>query len=173
VAIGADAQSMAYAIPEALEALHEAIRSRRTVHIDEIATLDGLLAAVPKVRLVPFVHRLLVPLVDQDKVNNSYLVASLEAFLAPDNDLSTAANQLYVHVNTLRNRLAKIAELTGANPMDETDRINFRIALWAAHNMGMREGASGGTPAPATAKDRPHNSFGSPARGRRLPSTGA
>lgn len=141
VAIGADAQSMAYAIPEALEALHEAIRRRRTVHIDEIATLDGLLAAVPKVRLVPFVHRLLVPLVDHDKVNNSYLVPSLEAFLAPDNDLSGAASRLYVHVNTLRNRLAKIAELTGANPLDETDRINFRIALWAAHNMGMRDGA--------------------------------
>ncbi|BBY16397.1 PucR family transcriptional regulator [Mycolicibacterium litorale] len=154
VAIGADAQSMAYAIPEALEALHEAVRWRRTVHIDEIATLDGLLAAVPKVRLVPFVHRLLVPLVDHDKVSNSYLVASLEAFLAPDNDISTAANQLYVHVNTLRNRLAKIAELTGANPLVETDRINFRIALWAAHNMGMREGA-----APQPQKVPPHNSF--------------
>jgi hypothetical protein len=141
VAIAPDAQSMAYAIPEALEALHEAIRWRRTVHIDEIATLEGLLAAVPKVRLVPFVQRLLVPLVDQDKVNNSHLVASLEAFLAPDTDITAAANRLYVHVNTLRNRLAKIAELTGANPLDETDRINFRIALWAALNMGMREDA--------------------------------
>lgn len=170
VAIGADAQSMAYAIPEALEALHEAIRWRRTVHIDEIATLDGLLAAVPKVRLVPFVHRLLVPLVDHDKGNNSYLVSSLEAFLAPGNDLSTAANQLYVHVNTLRNRLAKIAELTGANPLDETDRINFRIALWAAHNMGMSDGAGSGATVPSTAaKARPHNSFGASTRGRRMP----
>jgi hypothetical protein len=150
VAIAPDAQSMAYAIPEALEALHEAIRWRRTVHIDEIATLDGLLAAVPKVRLVPFVQRLLVPLVDHDKVNNAHLVASLEAFLAPNHDISTAANRLYVHVNTLRNRLAKIAELTGANPLEETDRINFRIALWAALNMGMREGA-----APAARPSRP------------------
>ncbi|KUI31285.1 PucR family transcriptional regulator [Mycobacterium sp. IS-1742] len=174
VAIGADAQSMAYAIPEALEALHEAIRWRRTVHIDEIATLDGLLAAVPKVRLVPFVHRLLVPLVDHDKHSSSYLVASLKAFLAPGNDISAAANELYVHVNTLRNRLAKIAELTGANPLDETDRINFRIALWAAHNMGMSDGAGSraGT-APVTAKPRPHNSFGSPTRGRRQPPSGS
>ncbi|MFN6552199.1 PucR family transcriptional regulator [Mycolicibacterium septicum] len=137
VAIAPDPQSMVYAIPEALEALREGIRWRRSVHIEEIATLDGLLAAVPKVRLVPFVHRLLVPLVDHDKLNNGYLVSSLEAFLAPGNDISTAAGQLYVHVNTLRNRLAKIAELTGANPLDETDRTNFRIALWAARNMGM------------------------------------
>ncbi|MCV7067567.1 PucR family transcriptional regulator ligand-binding domain-containing protein [Mycolicibacterium farcinogenes] len=137
VAIAPDAQAMVYAIPEALEALREGIRWRRPVHIEEIATLDGLLAAVPKVRLVPFVHRLLVPLVDHDKLNNYYLVPSLEAFLAPDNDISTAAAQLYVHVNTLRNRLAKITELTGANPLDETDRTNFRIALWAARNMGM------------------------------------
>jgi hypothetical protein len=99
-----------------------------------------------------------------------YLVASLEAFLAPDNDISTAANQLYVHVNTLRNRLAKIAELTGANPLVETDRINFRIALWAAHNMGMGAGADPGADAvPASAKARPHNTFGSPTGGRRLP----
>ncbi|WP_049925510.1 PucR family transcriptional regulator [Mycolicibacterium septicum] len=137
VAIAPDPQSMVYAIPEALEALREGIRWRRSVHIEEIATLDGLLAAVPKVRLVPFVHRLLVPLVDHDKLNNGYLVSSLEAFLAPDNDISTAASHLYVHVNTLRNRLAKVAELTGANPLDETDRTNFRIALWAARNMGM------------------------------------
>ena len=136
MAIAPDAASMVFAIPEAMEALREGIRRRRSVHIEEIATLEGLLAAVPKVRLVPFVHRLVVPLVDHDKVNNSYLVDSLEAFLAPDHDMSTAAGLLYVHVNTLRNRLAKIAELTGANPLDETDRTNFRIALWAAHNLG-------------------------------------
>ncbi|WKG01460.1 PucR family transcriptional regulator [Mycolicibacterium sp. HK-90] len=149
VAIAPDAQAMVYAIPEALEALREGIRWRRPVHIEEIATLDGLLAAVPKVRLVPFVHRLLVPLVDHDKLNNAYLVSSLEAFLAPGNDISTAAGQLYVHVNTLRNRLAKIAELTGANPLDETDRTNFRIALWAARNMGM-----GGTAAAKPVQDK-------------------
>jgi DNA-binding PucR family transcriptional regulator len=137
---------MAYAIPEALEALREAIRWRRTVHIDEIATLEGLLAAVPKVRLVPFVQSLLVPLVDHDRGNNSHLVASLEAFLAPDTDISAAASRLYVHVNTLRNRLAKIAELTGTNPLDEADRINFRIALWAALNMGMRDNTEGDKP---------------------------
>lgn len=142
VAMAPDAQSMAYAIPEAMEALQEAVRWRRTVHIDEIATLDGLLAAVPKVRLVPFVQRLLVPLVDHDRVNNSHLVSSLEAFLAPGRDISSAANTLYVHVNTLRNRLAKVTELTGANPFEETDRINFRIALWAAVKMGMRDTAA-------------------------------
>lgn len=167
VAIGVDAQSMAFAIPEALEALHEAIRWRRTVHIDEIATVEGLLAAVPKVRLVPFVQRLLVPLVDHDDGNNSYLVASLEAFLAPDNDISTAASELYVHVNTLRNRLAKIAELTGANPLAETDRINFRIALWAARNMGMAAGPDS-VSMPASVGARPHNTLGSTVRNRRI-----
>jgi len=152
VAMAPDAPSMAHAIPEALEALREAGRRQRTVHIDEIATLEGLLAAVPKVRLVPFVQRLLVPLVDHDKLNSSHLVASLETFLAPDHDITSAANVLYVHVNTLRNRLAKIAELTGANPFDETDRINFRIAMWAAMKMGMRETAGQGPfgPSPRT-----------------------
>lgn len=144
VAIAADAAAMAHAIPEALEALREGLRYRRSVRIDETVTLEGLLAAVPKVRLVPFVHRLLVPLVDHDKANNTQLMASLQTFLAPDNDISTAAARLYVHVNTLRNRLAKITELTGANPFDENDRVHFRIALWAARNMGMRDVAGPG-----------------------------
>ncbi|WP_299560980.1 PucR family transcriptional regulator [uncultured Mycolicibacterium sp.] len=139
VAIAQAAAAMVYAIPEALEALQEATRLRRTVYIDETATLEGLLAAVPQVRLVPFVQRLVAPLVEHDKLHSSYLVASLEAFLAPHNDLNSAAAQLYVHVNTLRNRLAKIAELTGANPLEEADRVNFRIALWAARNLGMGE----------------------------------
>ncbi|WP_231646200.1 PucR family transcriptional regulator [Mycolicibacterium mengxianglii] len=139
VAIAPDSPSMAQAIPEALEALKEGLRHRRVVRIDEMATLEGLLAAVPKTRLVPFVHQLLVPLVDHDKMNNTHLMTSLQAFLSPDNDISTAAAQLYVHVNTLRNRLAKITELTGASPFDESERINFRIALWAARNMGMRD----------------------------------
>lgn len=159
VAIAPDPASMVYAIPEALEALNEAARWRRTVHIDEIATLDGLLAAVPKVRLVPFVHRLIAPLVEHDKTNSSYLVSSLEAFLAPSNDINSAAAQLYVHVNTLRNRLAKIAELTAANPLDESDRVNFRIALWAARNMGMREQAQ-------TPSGRVSDGAAIPARGR-------
>lgn len=137
---------MAHAIPEALEALQEGMRHRRAVRIDEIATLEGLLAAVPKVRLVPFVHQMLVPLVDHDKANNTHLMTSLQAFLSPDHDISTAASQLYVHVNTLRNRLAKITELTGANPFDESDRINFRVALWAARNMGMRDLADSAQP---------------------------
>lgn len=139
VAIAQDASAMAHAIPEALEALQEGLRYRRAVRIDEIATLEGLLAAVPKVRLVPFVHRLLVPLVEHDKANNTALTTSLQAFLSPDNDISTAAARLYVHVNTLRNRLSKITELTGSNPFDEYDRVHFRIALWAARNMGMRD----------------------------------
>lgn len=138
-AVAPHPQAMAHAIPEALEALQEGLRCRRSVRIDEITTLEGLLATVPKVRLVPFVHRLVVPLVDHDKIHNAHLTTSLQAFLAPENDISSAAAQLYVHVNTLRNRLAKISELTGANPFDETDRINLRIALWAARNMGMRD----------------------------------
>ncbi len=127
---------MVYAIPEALEALREGIRWRRSVHIEEIATLDGLLAAVPKVRLVPFVHRLLVPLVDHDKLNNGYLVSSLEAFLAPDNDISTAASQLYVRQH-IAQPVGQGRRAHRCQPLDETDRTNFRIALWAARNMGM------------------------------------
>ncbi|CAJ1585884.1 helix-turn-helix domain-containing protein [[Mycobacterium] wendilense] len=141
VAVAENAQAMAHAIPEALEALREGVRRRQVVRIEDVATLEGLLAAVPKVRLVPFIHRLIVPLVEYDARSSTDLLASLQVFLRPGSDISTAAAKLYVHVNTLRNRLAKVAELTGANPLDENDRVKFRIAIWAAGNMGTIESA--------------------------------
>ncbi|BBZ01066.1 hypothetical protein MCHIJ_05030 [Mycolicibacterium chitae] len=136
ISVAQNAQAMAHAIPEALEALREAVRRRHVVRIDDVSTLEGLLAAVPKVRLVPFIHRLVVPLVDHDARAGTGLLPSLQVFLQPGNDIGTAAAKLYVHVNTLRNRLAKVADLTGANPLDEDDRVRFRIAIWAASTMG-------------------------------------
>lgn len=142
VAIAQDSSSMAHAIPEALEALQEGLRHRRAVRIDEIATLEGFSPQCPKSAWCRSSTRCwcLWSTTTGQQHPPDDLTPGVPI---PDHDLSTAASQLYVHVNTLRNRLAKIAELTGANPFDESDRVNFRIALWAARNMGMRDLADG------------------------------
>lgn len=46
------------------------------------------------------------------------------------------ASSLDVHVNTLRNRLLKISEITGVDPYIEETRIGYRVGLWAAHRLG-------------------------------------
>ncbi|HEY5185304.1 MAG TPA: helix-turn-helix domain-containing protein, partial [Actinomycetes bacterium] len=41
------------------------------------------------------------------------------------------ARALYLHPNSLRHRLGRIAELTGRNPLDFGDRVALTIGLWA------------------------------------------
>ncbi|MEU9843095.1 helix-turn-helix domain-containing protein [Actinomadura sp. NPDC048032] len=59
-------------------------------------------------------------------------MATLRAFLDHDGHWQATAAALRVHVNTLRNRLAKIAELTGRDTARTADRVDLFLALRAA-----------------------------------------
>ena len=57
--------------------------------------------------------------------------ATLRVFLGNDGHWSTTAADLYVHVNTLRNRVARIGELTGRDVTRLQDRVDLFLALEA------------------------------------------
>jgi hypothetical protein len=137
VSAASDAGALSVAVLEALEALQVARRSAKLVHARDIVTLEGLLAAVPSVRLIPFVQHFVVPLVEYDALHRTQLVATLRAFLENSSNPSAVATSLYVHVNTLRNRLLKICEITGADPYIEENRTGYRVGIWAARQMGL------------------------------------
>ncbi|MFD1502866.1 PucR family transcriptional regulator, partial [Streptosporangium lutulentum] len=59
------------------------------------------------------------------------LEATLRAFLDHDGHWAATAASLHVHVNTLRNRLSKIAELTGRDVSRTEDRVDLFLALEA------------------------------------------
>ncbi|MBQ0825874.1 helix-turn-helix domain-containing protein [Streptomyces tagetis] len=136
ISVAPDAGALSRAVPEALEALRAARGGARLVHARDINTLEALLASVPSLRLVPFVQHFVVPLVEYDGTHRTQLVATLDAFLEHNANPAAAASTLYVHVNTLRNRLLKIGEITGADPYLEENRIGYRIGLWSAKRMG-------------------------------------
>jgi len=136
ISVASDATALSRAVPEALEALRAAHGRARLVHARDINTLEGLLASVPSLRLVPFVQHFVVPLVEYDAIHRTRLVATLDAFLEHNANPAAAASALYVHVNTLRNRLLKIGAITGADPYLEDNRIGYRIGLWSAKRMG-------------------------------------
>jgi hypothetical protein len=56
------------------------------------------------------------------------LTDTLEALLAHGGALEPAARAMPVHVNTLRNRLAKIEALTGYDPREPADRFALQVA---------------------------------------------
>ncbi|WP_433311488.1 PucR family transcriptional regulator [Micromonospora sp. CA-269861] len=57
------------------------------------------------------------------------LLATLDAFLAAGGTLESAARALFVHPNTVRYRLRRIAEVTGFSPLSPRDAFALQVAL--------------------------------------------
>ncbi|MFB9236070.1 PucR family transcriptional regulator [Plantactinospora siamensis] len=57
------------------------------------------------------------------------LLETLDAYFASGGVLESAARMLYVHPNTVRYRLRRIAEVTGYSPLSPRDAYALRIAL--------------------------------------------
>jgi purine catabolism regulator len=90
--------------------------------------LDRLLVAVPGSEAEAFCADLLGRLEAYDAARGTSLVPTLETFLATRN-AALAARRLYLHYNTLKNRLAKIEEIIGPY-LDDPDRcLSLALAL--------------------------------------------
>ncbi|WP_412742451.1 PucR family transcriptional regulator [Krasilnikovia sp. MM14-A1004] len=57
------------------------------------------------------------------------LLETLDAFFSAGTVLESAARELYVHPNTVRYRLKRVAEVTGLSPLDGRDAFALRMAL--------------------------------------------
>lgn len=98
------------------------------------ATLAALVAGQPSEVLAPFVDALLRPLAEADRRRDSGLLDTLRAFLAADGSLVTVARSQYLHVNSVRHRLARIRELTGTDPTTLQGAAAFTVALLASQH---------------------------------------
>ena len=99
----------------------------RVTAFDDLG-LDRVLVAVPATEAEAFCAGILGPLEAYDVARGTTLVATLEMFLATRN-AALAARQLYLHYNTLKNRLAKIEEIIGPY-LDDPDRcLSLALAL--------------------------------------------
>jgi DNA-binding PucR family transcriptional regulator len=78
----------------------------------------------------PEAERLLVEEIAKPLENaGPVLLQTIEKYLEGGGVLETCARALFVHPNTVRYRLRKVAELTGRNPADPRDALVLRIAL--------------------------------------------
>ncbi|MBB6344821.1 PucR family transcriptional regulator [Nonomuraea muscovyensis] len=95
----------------------------------ELGTHRLLLGLVDPGTLRSFSHDLLASLREHDARRGGDLEPTLRAFLDHDGQWATTAAALHIHVNTLRNRLAKAAELTGRDVNRTEDRVDLFLAL--------------------------------------------
>lgn len=71
------------------------------------------------------VETIVLPLVD----SGGALMETLDTYLEVGGVLENCARKLYVHPNTVRYRLRRIAELTGRTPSNARDAMVLRVAL--------------------------------------------
>jgi hypothetical protein len=89
--------------------------TRPVVSLDELSSLEcALLGADATTRaLIASKSRALLELPDDDR---AVATTTIRTFATCDMNIARAAQQLYVHPNTVRYRLARIAEATGHDP---------------------------------------------------------
>ncbi|MDQ3785810.1 MAG: helix-turn-helix domain-containing protein, partial [Actinomycetota bacterium] len=124
------------------------VRSREACHVlrrrggpsvatfAELGTHSLLLGLQDADTLRDFADVVLGPLREHDAQRGSELVRTVQTFLEHGGQWTATADALYVHVNTLRNRLAKITELTGRDVARTEDRVDLYLALEAAEFYG-------------------------------------
>jgi purine catabolism regulator len=110
-------------------------RWSQVVAVPELG-LTGLLAGVSDERLVEFASRHLGSLAEHDRVRNGNLVGTLKAYLE-EGEQQAAARRLRIHPNTLRYRLDRVREISGAELDDPETRLNLAVALRVQSLLGL------------------------------------
>jgi GAF domain-containing protein len=67
-------------------------------------------------------------LIDYDRRRGAHLVETLERFLSDRGSVAASARALYIHPNTVRQRLERIERVTGLD-LDEEDLLSLELAL--------------------------------------------
>ncbi len=122
------------AIEEARLAMRLAMRRPGRLELaehDELASHLVLLAHVPDELRRAYRDRLLGPLRAYDERHHSRLEETLDRFLCCSASWSRCAQELHIHVNTLRYRVDKINQLTGRDLGRLDHQVDFYLALRA------------------------------------------
>jgi PucR-like helix-turn-helix protein/purine catabolism regulatory family protein/diguanylate cyclase with GGDEF domain len=92
-----------------------------------------LLAVAGDDALAALARGLIMPIREHDAQHHSDLVHTLSTFLESSGQWKRTAEELHIHVNTLRNRISRIETITGRDMSTMAARVDFYLALKAEH----------------------------------------
>ena len=129
---GAGAEELAELYREASRCCDVLVALGRTGEVagrDELGVYGLLLSAAGQDELDRFVTRTVGPLVEYDRDRGSELVRTLLAFYGAGGSLTRTAQELFVHVNTLYQRLERITQLLGDGWRSGDGALQVHLAL--------------------------------------------
>jgi purine catabolism regulator len=104
-------------------------KGRHVTEVYDELGLERLLAATPTEDLAEFVQRAIGPLVAHDRDHHADLVETLAVWLETRN-MAEAARRLYVHYNTLKNRMERIEAIIGPVLTDAAHALECEVAIY-------------------------------------------
>jgi len=99
------------------------------VSSDEEISYARLLAAVPDEVRRMFASRVLGGLLEYDDAHHAGLLETLRTFLAQSGSWTRTAEEMFLHINTVRYRITRVEELTGRDLSRLEDRVDLLLAL--------------------------------------------
>lgn len=99
----------------------------RTTHFEELGPYCFVVGR-PRSEIRGFVERVLGPL-ETERERHEDLAQTLEAYLDAHGSLNEVARRLFLHRNTVRQRLRRISEITGADLSNGDSRLALQLAI--------------------------------------------
>ena len=99
----------------------------KATHFEDLGSYRYVLGQ-PESDIEAQAERALGALAD-DEERYADLIKTLDAFIRLHGSVNAVARDLFLHRNTVRQRLRRIAQLTGANLQDPNDRLSLQLAL--------------------------------------------
>lgn len=118
-----------HSLKECVAAFAIATSRDRTAGPRDLASLTGLLGRMSADQFAPFRDHVLTPLEQHDARHGTQLVSTLRVFFESGGSVSSTAAELYLHVNSVRNRLSRVESVTGLDPTAFADRVTLTLAL--------------------------------------------
>lgn len=103
-------------------------KNKKVFHINDMGVLRLLIQIHPEI-LFDYSEEYLQPLIDSDRNHGTEYIKTLQAYIQSQGRTMDVSDHLYVHPNTLRNRLKKIEELTGVDLQAPEEFMNLIIAI--------------------------------------------
>ncbi|GGH57103.1 hypothetical protein GCM10008014_28420 [Paenibacillus silvae] len=133
-----------HSLQEAYQVIEVArsVKPMKHVHFYDRMGIYQMLKAMPPSLLQSFAMDHLGVLMEHDRNHQLRLVETLHAYLSNFGSKRAAAAQLFVHRQTLYNRLEKLEELLGPDYMQQDKRLCLEMALLANDMIEGGEGQS-------------------------------
>ena len=102
--------------------------NKNIFHINDLGILR-LLIHIHQEILYDFSQEYLSPLLESDQENGTEYIKTLKTFIQHQGIINEVSDALFIHPNTLRNRIKKIEEMTGVNLLDPEEFMNLAVAV--------------------------------------------